>query len=415
MKKVREILFVLGLLAVLTAPFVWLELRPNFEEGTVRVTPSWQHGMDFLSGLAPAVAIAGLVWAVAVIWRKIGSFFVARARDSFEVLNKLVPLDRQNGIQKIVLPAAALVLVGIGFCGSAKWLGLATLMGIYMIQAVGLNIAVGMAGLLVLGYAGFYLLGAYGFAVAQQHWPWAQWWVMLAPVFLLGLGVGWLVGLPCLRLRGDYLAIVTLGFAEGMRELARNLTGVTGGDKGLSIPWSGQFGELFFFNSQQTAYFVVAFFVLATAVAAHRVYQSKIGRAWIAIREDELAAGAMGVPVVRMKLLAFALSAGFAAIAGVLYTAYVGFIDPVSGALEQSILVLAMVILGGLGSIPGALLGSALLFLIPSLLRDYVPQLADYRLFFFGIIMVAVMLYRPQGLLGSRRRQHEMMEVKEEA
>jgi branched-chain amino acid transport system permease protein len=148
--------------------------------------------------------------------------------------------------------------------------------------------------------------------------------------------------------------------------------------------------------------------VALSVFVIYRLYHSPIGRAWIAIREDETAAGAMGVPVTQMKLLAFALSSAFAGIAGVLYVSCVGFIDPEACAFEQSVLVLAMVILGGLGSIPGALLGSAVLYLIPTLLRDQFPAISDYRLLLFGVIMVVMMLYRPQGLLGSRRRELEV-------
>lgn len=384
---------------LLTAPFLWLRLAPDFRDGTVMVTGALQRGARLVWGLWPMVA---LVFCV-------GMFFLAARSLKKKYQESIFKYSRQH--RYTIFWIGFFVLLVFGFLGGAKFLNLAAFLGIYMILALGLNIAVGMAGLLVLGYAGFYLFGAYVFAIAQKYFGWCTWWMALIPIFLLGAAVGWIVGLPCLKLRGDYLAIVTLGFAEGIRELVRNITPISGGDRGMSLSAHSQFTAWGSLTTQQWGYFIILLGVAAAAGTIYRIYHSKVGRAWVAIREDELAAEAMGVPVVKMKLWAFALSAGFAAVAGVFYAAYVGFIDPVMGAFEQSILVLAMVILGGMGSVAGALMGSALIFLIPSLMRDYVPELMDYRLFCFGAIVVAMMLYRPQGLMGTRRREHEIKEA----
>jgi len=318
-----------------------------------------------------------------------------------------------------------------------------------MLLALGLNITVGMTGLLVLGYAGFYGFGAYFFALAQQNLPYFPWWMAAPLAFCLGGGAGYLLGLPCLRLRGDYLAIVTLGFAEAFRELMRNLSNDdtdstihspffselahifdTGGDKGIILSESAKFGRSAFLNGGQLSYLITALVLFLAVFLVQRLYHSPVGRAWMAIRENEIAAASVGVPVVQMKLLAFSLSAAIAAVAGVLYGAKDGFVSPDICAFQQSIMVLAMVILGGLGNSYGALLGAGLLYLVPEYMkllpstisgspvlsaivpgfvRDSLQHLSDYRLLLFGGVMVLMMLYRPQGLLGSSRRKTEML------
>jgi branched-chain amino acid transport system permease protein len=148
--------------------------------------------------------------------------------------------------------------------------------------------------------------------------------------------------------------------------------------------------------------------VALCALCVHRLYHSRIGRAWIAVREDEVAAASMGIPVVRLKLLAFSVSAGLAGLAGAFFAGFTGFVDPSTSTFEQSVLILAMVILGGMGSLSGSLVGATLLYLAPNLLRDAIPEISDYRLLFFGFLLVAMMLFRPQGLLGASRHRCEL-------
>jgi len=394
---------VLGLL-VISFPFLWLKLDYNFAGGTVKIAPNLQNGFDFFRNLIPVFIIV-LVFAL-LNWIKKAAHLERPLNRCFSAIARI---SAQPWFRPVLL---FLVLDGVFFMND-KYLGLAIMMGIYMIQAVGLNITVGMTGLLVIGYAAFYAFGAYAFAVAQIKIPGLLWWEAAPFIFVAGGLLGWFIGLPCLRLRGDYLAIVTLGFAESFRELMRNLN-ITGGDKGIGLSPASQLTPLPYLTLQQSKYVLVTLFVFGVVFIVRRIYRSPIGRTWVAIREDETAAAAMGIPVVRMKLFAFALSAAFAAIAGLLYVMHVGFIDPAAGAFEQSVMVLAMVILGGLGSIEGALLGSAVLFLVPEFLRDsdfllaISPNFSDYRLLIFGSIMVVMMLIRPQGLLGSRRRQLEI-------
>jgi branched-chain amino acid transport system permease protein len=397
-RPLRQILLsVLGLFFI-TAPFIWFKLDYNFSTQTVLLVPALQKGLHFFQGLLPAFVALCFVFA----WRQLHQHLLPSS-----VKSELSQSFHAYIKHPRALPLLCLALLSVTFFFDNKSLNMAVFTGLFMLQALGLNITTGMTGLLVLGYAGFYAFGGYAFALAQILIPGLPWWTALPFVFALGALIGTLVGLPCLRLRGDYLAIVTLGFSESFRELMRNLE-ITGGDKGIILAPTSKIQGLLNLSPLQTSYLITLIAVVLSVFCIYRIYHSAIGRAWIAIREDEIAAAAMGIPVVRMKLLAFSLSAAFAALAGQLYVCHIGFIDPAICAFEQSVMVLAMVILGGLGSIPGVLLGAALLYWIPTLLRDHFPALSDYRLLLFGIIMVVMMLYRPQGLWGSRRHQLEL-------
>jgi branched-chain amino acid transport system permease protein len=341
------------------------------------------------------------------------------------------------------------------------YLEVATQVGIFVALALGLNIVVGLAGLLDLGYVAFYAVGAYTWAIfgspqagkfisaSVVHFPLAGGWFF---VFLI-LGVivaaifGILLGLPVLRLRGDYLAIVTLGFGEVIRVLANNLDkpiNFTNGPQGIT-PISRP--PLFFqpllnalgIPASPTVvyplylYGLVLLIVGVVILVNRRLEDSHIGRAWEAIREDEVAAQAMGVPLVRMKLLAFACGASFAGVMGVIFSAKQVFINPESFTFLESIGVLSMVILGGMGSIPGAILGATVVTVLNlqvlkgmslwlnSLrnagvtilgynLANLPTQLepAKYERMIFGIILVLMMIYRPQGILPARRRSREL-------
>ena len=363
---------------------------------------------------------------------------------------------------KIKIYLAALVLlILIPFLGTFNgyYLEVAIQIGIYVALALGLNIVVGFVGLLNLGFVAFYAIGAYLWAIFGSpqanefipggYFPLSANWFFLFLIFSIGAGAltGTLLGLPVLRLRGDYLAIVTLGFAEVVRAVVNNLDkpiNVTNGPKGISPivkpplffkPWLEFFGleiadstlyPLYF-------YFLVLLLALLIILITRRLEDSRIGRAWKAIREDELAASAMGVPVVRMKLFAFAVGASFASAVGVLFAAKQVFINPESFTFMESIGVLAMVILGGMGSIPGAILGATgvtilnlqllkglslwlnglrqsgaelTLPLLGSYALSQLPaqfEPAKYERMVFGLILILMMIFRPQGILPPRR------------
>ena len=344
-----------------------------------------------------------------------------------------------------LLALALLVMMPLIGASNVYYLEIATQVGIFAALALGLNIVVGLAGLLDLGYVAFFAVGAYSWAIfgsphgnvifgsgfpLSPYWFYAFIFVGLAVAALTGV----LLGLPVLRLHGDYLAIVTLGFGEVIRVLANNLDkpiNFTNGPKGITpigrppAPFGLPYGEF--------SYFLVLLIVLVVIVVNRRLEDSHIGRAWEAIREDEVAAQAMGVPLVRAKLLAFACGASFAGVMGVVFAAKQVFINPESFTFLESIGVLAMVILGGMGSIPGAVLGATVVTVLNlqvlkglSLwlnelknagvvilgypLADLPTQLepAKYERMIFGIILVLMTIFRPQGFLPAKRRQREI-------
>lgn len=287
----------------------------------------------------------------------------------------------------------------------------AVTISIYMVLAMGLNIVVGMAGLLDLGYIAFFAVGAYTMAICSTTLGWSFW--IILP-FAAGLAAlfGVLLGAPTLPLRGDYLAIVTLGFGEIIRIALNNLGWLTNGPQGIlgiaspTIPWIGAGGFTWLSLDQPIQiYFVSLGFVALIYSVTQRLKNSRVGRAWVAIREDEIAAEAMGIDTVKLKLLAFASGAAIAGMIGVLFASQLTFVAPESFTLIESVNVLAMVVIGGMGSVPGAILGALLLGGLPEVLRDF----AEYRMLLFGAAMVLVMLLRPQGLLGDERRAAELI------
>jgi branched-chain amino acid transport system permease protein len=298
---------------------------------------------------------------------------------------------------------------------------------LFILFALGLNVVVGFAGLLDLGYVAFWAIGSYTAAIltgahnftqtritnpdaAGAEPIWDQWmWLILIAALAVAVIAGIVLGSPTLRLRGDYLAIVTLGFGEIIRISANNLDSITGGPRGVRNiphpildvgPINVEWGTLI----DTKYYFLFLALVVVWIVAIHLLDNSRIGRAWVAIREDEVAAAAMGVPVVRMKLAAFVIGASTAGVGGVVYASQVGFINPPTFNIFQSILILTMVVIGGMGSIAGAVIGAAVVVLLPEVFRGF----EDYRFFVFGLVIVLMMIFRPQGLLPSKRRKAEL-------
>ncbi|MBO4300641.1 MAG: branched-chain amino acid ABC transporter permease [Desulfovibrio sp.] len=276
---------------------------------------------------------------------------------------------------------------------------------LYVMLALGLNIVVGLAGQLVLGYVAFYAIGAYTYGLLNQFLGWGFWACLpvggiLAVLFGLGLGF------PVLRLRGDYLAIVTLGFGEIVRLTLQNWTSVTGGPRGISdIPRPGFFGMSMDIAASTTyIYYLVLAAVIITIVVISRLKNSRVGLALQALREDEVACEAMGVDITRVKLSAFALGSCWAGFAGVIFAAKTTYINPSSFTFMESAMILSMVVLGGMGSIAGVVIAAFILILAPEYLRAF----SDYRMLLFGAIMVVMMLFRPQGLISGERRKYHI-------
>jgi branched-chain amino acid transport system permease protein len=277
---------------------------------------------------------------------------------------------------------------------------------IYICLGLGLNIVVGLAGLLDLGYIAFYGVGAYAYALLSLHFG-LSFWACLPVAALLAAISGCIIGYPTLRMRGDYLAIVTLGFGEIVRLILNNWMELTNGPNGiLGIPRPELFG--YDFASLSSLYYVILGIAVFTVLAVYRLNHSRIGRAWEAIREDETAAELMGVNTFLLKLLAYAMGATFAGLAGAFFASRMRFVGPESFTFLESAMVLAMVVLGGMGSIPGVILGVLALVALPELFRDF----ELYRMLVFGGVMCTMMLVRPAGLWPAKRvgRRSEEME-----
>ncbi len=275
--------------------------------------------------------------------------------------------------------------------------------GLFMLLGVGLNFTLGYVGLFDLGYIAFYAIGAYTTAIAMRAHCSAP--TSIALAVLVATAMRAFVGVSILRLRGDYLAVVTMGFAEMTRLTINNLDGLTNGPKGLQVsPWR----PLGFLSSDPNVqfYLLIMGAVALSVVSARRLEHSRVGRAWVAIREDELAARLSGIPVNRFKLLAFTLSGVFAGLGGALFALWEQFVTPESFVFWESILIVSIVVLGGLGSVLGALLAAAVLAGLPLLLQAKLSaQWIDYRYLFFGLTLVLVTLFRPQGLIPASRRK----------
>jgi branched-chain amino acid transport system permease protein len=283
---------------------------------------------------------------------------------------------------------------------------------LYVMLGLGLNIVVGLAGLLDLGYVAFYAVGAYSYALLNQHFG-LGFWTVLPLGGLLGAVCGVLLGFPVLRLRGDYLAIVTLGFGEIIRLVLENWGDFTHGPSGVAnIARPGLFGiDLSIHQAAIYIYYIVFAMVLVTIFVVTRLKNSRIGRAWLALKEDEIACQAMGVDKAKTKLMAFALGSTWAGFAGVIFAAKTTFINPACFTFLESALILSIVVLGGMGSITGVIVGAVVIVVLPESLRDF-PQ---FRMLLFGAILVIMMIFRPQGLISTERKKYEYHGAKGEA
>jgi branched-chain amino acid transport system permease protein len=329
------------------------------------------------------------------------------------------PFTRNEGLALAIL-AVLLLLFPFTQAGNTFWIQVTAQAGLFVLAALGLNIVVGSAGLLDLGYVAFFGIGAYVAALTGNalltnvnfHIPFVLVLFIVAPAVAAFFGV--LLGTPTLRLRGDYLAIVTLGFGEIVRITLNNLDPITRGPNGISsIPdpavggWS--MGEGFSvagyeISGNSVYYYLLLFLIALTLAVIYRLNDSRIGRAWVAVREDEVAAAAMGINTTIIKLLAFGAGAWFAGMAGAVNAHLLTQVSPDSYTFPFSVLILAMVVLGGLGNPPGVVLGAIILTFLPEKLREF----SDIRFLVFGFALILIMRFRPEGLLPSARRRREL-------
>lgn len=340
-----------------------------------------------------------------------------------DVLRRTRQQPRYRTLLWLLLLIAAVIWP---FTASRGAVDVMTLALIYVMLGLGLNIVVGFAGLLVLGYAAFYAVGAYTYALLAQHYG-LSFWLSLPVAGVLAALTGFLLGLPVLRLRGDYLAIVTLGFGEITRLLLNNLNVLTGGPDGIgNIPRPTLFGLEFgrrasegnatfheFFGIDYSGEHAVIFlYLLGLALVVlilfviNRLQRMPLGRAWEALREDEIACRSLGLSPTVIKLSALTLSAAFAGLAGAFFAARQGYINPESFTFIESAMVLAIVVLGGMGSQLGVMLAAIAITALPELAREF----NEYRMLAFGLVMVLMMIWRPQGLVPATRPRLELPE-----
>ena len=354
------------------------------------------------------------------------------------MIETLAGLKRHRAAPWIGGATIALALLALPFALAAAgttWVRITNLAFLFVLLSLGLNIVVGFAGLLDLGYIAFYAVGAYVYALLASphfgiHWPF---WVILPIGAAVAALFGVLIGAPTLKLRGDYLAIVTLGFGEIVRIFLNNLSrpvNITNGPQGIARIDPFRLGGIDFsksdtflgmaFSGPIRYYYLLLLVLLAVIFICLRLQNSRIGRAWEAIREDEVAARAMGIDTTRLKLLAFAMGASFGGVAGGMFSAIQGFVSPESFVLVESIMVVSMVVLGGMGNVWGVILGAMLLSFVPEFLRFTVEPVQKQvfgrvlvepeviRMLIFGFALVLVMALRPGGLWPSAVRKREL-------
>lgn len=373
------------------------------------------EGYDFSLRPSIPLQIAGAVLIVRLIFGLLPKSWTKPSQ-----VHEVAPKAPRFKTWQLAMASAILfaALASLAFFASKYWLAVGILALIYVLLGLGLNVVVGFAGLLDLGFVGFYAVGAYGYALGHQYLGLGFWSALPLSALLAGL-FGMILGFPVLRMHGDYLAIVTLGFGEIIRLVMNNWMEFTGGPNGVDAPAPTFMGWEFKARATQGGvpfheafgieyssglldafiYLVLLSVVAFTLYAVSRLRGMPIGRAWEALREDEIACRSLGLNHVWTKLSAFAMGASIGGVAGVFFAASQGFVSPVSFSFFESALVLAIVVLGGLGSVWGVVLAALFLTLMPEVLREF----ADYRILIFGFAMVVIMIWRPRGMIQHAR------------
>jgi len=347
-------------------------------------------------------------FALSLFWRYLSGRKTPEGKRVSESREEAIPFTKRIFGDRRIVPTAIVILSVFAlifpFIFSIYQTNIMTTALMYVVLGLGLNIVVGQAGLLNLGYVAFYAAGAYTYALLHYHFG-VGFWLALPLGALAATVLGILLALPVLRLRGDYLAIVTLGFGEITRLILENWNDFSFGPSGISgIPRPGLFGmEMNIQEATTYLYFLMIILCIITIFIVNRLQDSRIGRALIALREDEIACQAMGIDKTRVKLTAFALGSTWAGLVGVVFAAKTTFVNPGSFTFLESAMILSIVVLGGMGSITGIITGALILILLPEYLRAF----SDYRMLLFGIIMVIMMIFRPQGIVSGARRTYE--------
>ncbi|CAK7056062.1 MAG: hypothetical protein DESF_02381 [Desulfovibrio sp.] len=381
---------------VLTLPVLGIKLN------TIESTVTWR--LDRIALLGVGIFVLALIWD----WcfsRKARGLAVIRLPRNFSLGSGMAILSERPALMAGSLAVLAAIMIAMPLVVSFYQTNIMISALLYIMLALGLNIVVGLAGQLVLGYVAFYAVGAYAYGLLHQFLGWG-FWVCLPVGGFVAVIFGLALGFPVLRLRGDYLAIVTLGFGEIVRLALQNWTSLTGGPRGVGdIPRPGFFGmEMDISASTTYVYYLVLAAVAITIIVISRLKNSRVGLALQALREDEIACEAMGIDITRVKLSAFALGSCWAGFAGVIFAAKTTYINPSSFTFMESAMILSMVVLGGMGSITGVVIAALILILAPEYLRAF----SEYRMLIFGAIMVIMMIFRPQGLISGERRRYRI-------
>jgi ABC-type branched-subunit amino acid transport system permease subunit len=391
-------------------------------------TTAFHAGYPGADGPWRGLGTGGWLLSIAMFSIGAGGFVAARrapVRDEFAPSAGATALGRLHGMGASTT-TLSLALFGVGLAlfypptATTFWQqALVTDIGVYVLLAIGLNVVIGWAGLLDLGYIAFYALGSYTTAFLTGSLPVKPpSWLLLSPLWAIPAAIavcliaGVILGAPTLRLRGDYLAIVTLGFGEIIRIIAvNNPANFTNGPRGVAKAVPHPVINLGFFRiewggNQLQYWYLLLVLVALLFLLFYRLEGSRLGRAWAAVREDEVAAQASGVNTTRVKLLAFAIGASTSGLAGVFFASDIGYFNPQNFILNNSILIVAYVVFGGMGSLVGAIAGAAALTWLPDFLRDQVPS--EDRVMWIGAVLIVMMIFRPEGLIPARRRKAEL-------
>lgn len=390
LKEIKKSIVISIWFMILTFPIMVIKVN------TIENTVIWRWGS--LIGMGIGSFLMATLWRYLIDRKRMQSPLSSKKTLQMKAMEWTNANPRARHGALIVL---GIFIVAFPFITSMYQTSIMTTALMYVVLGLGLNIVVGLGGLLHLGYAAFYAVGAYTYALLNYHFG-LSFWICLPIGAGLATIMGILLAIPVLRLRGDYLAIVTLGFGEVIRIILENWSEFSFGPSGIAqIPRPGFFGMTFKLQAATIyIYFIMIAMVFFTIFVVRRLENSRTGRSWIAMREDEIASEAMGIDITRAKITTFALGAFWAGMVGVIFAAKTTFINPASFTLWESVMILCVVVIGGMGSILGVIIGALILILLPEYLRAF----SEYRMLMFGAILVLMMVFRPGGIISNIRK-----------
>ncbi len=400
LKEVKKSILVSLWFMFLTFPIMVIKVN------TIYGKVEWRWNRMFLVGVG--AFFLSFVWRYMLRKKELGMKKAEEGQDLKVPLTQKLIHDKRFSRPALIVVCVFALVFPLVF--SLYQVNIMTTALIYVVVGLGLNIVVGLAGLLDLGYVAFYAVGAYSYALLNYHFG-LGFWTVLPIGAALAMLFGILLGFPVLRLRGDYLAIVTLGFGEIIRLVLENWNEFSFGPSGIAnIPRPGFFGiQMSLHQVHIYIYYLMIAMAVFTIFVVRRLQDSRIGRAWMALREDEVACQAMGIDKTKTKLSAFALGATWAGMGGVVFAAKTTFINPASFTIWESIIILCIVVLGGMGSIVGVICGALVLILLPEYLRAF----SEYRMLMFGAALIIMMVFRPGGIISDVRKVYQFKGLNE--